>query len=129
MRRPNLFKFNLLLFSFFGALFGSIAAVFSAPILAGFACAAALVWGYDIIAGTVIQRMDRDEREAEIRAQTSITNRNLGRICTHHGSCGADRAMVLASREFDGTITDMEREELNYLRADFQEESGRRAAE
>ena len=70
-------KFNLLLWAFFSALFGSVMAAIGAPLWIGYASAAALVWGYDIAAGAFFRWKDRDIREAEIRAQTEIMNANM----------------------------------------------------
>ena len=68
--RLGMLKFNLLLWAAFSALFGSIMAVISAPLWIGYASAAVLVWGYDIVAGVAARRIDRDWREEEIRIQT-----------------------------------------------------------
>ena len=81
MRRPGLFKFNRVIWGFFTVFFyvtcelvllrsfGFVWPLVSFGVAA--AISAAIVCGYDIVAGVVVRRIDRDWREEEIRIQKS----------------------------------------------------------
>ena len=117
MKRPNLFKFNLLLWAFFSALFGSIMAVLNKPLWIGCAAAAILVWGYNIVAGAFFRWKDRDCHASEISAQSAVFDEYIS-VLEEVGFEHRDACKIVALRHnawLRGGFTSAEVKELSEI--------------